>query len=548
MEYKADDVFKSAAACAALGWKIVRLYGVRDNGHCTCAKGPECRTPGKHPSGGGSWQLRATDDEEEISSWFDFTDSNPSRRVNVGVLLGKASGLMDVEADNEEAKRIIKANGLDLIPTCRYRSTRGEHHLFQLPEGMPDTAVIHVGELEVRLGGGGKAAQSVLPMSWHGSGIQYQWLPGCRPDEIAPAPLPDAFLKLVIENTPRSGGGVIASAVDSLHGEPLTAGGRHAFLLGMASLLAGTFHRAGRSEDKELDNIRKVIHSLNVTHCNPPKDRDEIDAICRSQWAHYREVRFQAVARRPLEQAGLDYDEARHEYGPGRWRLTVIHSEPKSYRLAIPNVRRDLPPHQIHIESAKFLQASRDMAAAILAGTDRLDVLDPDPKTWARVWNGETTTDDQGQRIIRRSLRLKLLDEADEEYPAPDESDLASAAEMLLTYLESFEKESADEGEDLPIDDGTPRWLECGDTGEWKLYLKITITHQQACRRANVPPWTTSLWRRLSAAWRAECDPSILGADGKFPKISRKSTAGKVGKFNVMTDETLEALGRVARR
>ena len=86
-----DRTFKEAAGLAAKGWKLVRLFGVTADGRCTCGK-PGCATPGKHPEGGPEWQHRATDDEQTIASWFDSEEP-----VNIGVRLGAASGVVDVE-------------------------------------------------------------------------------------------------------------------------------------------------------------------------------------------------------------------------------------------------------------------------------------------------------------------------------------------------------------------------------------------------------------------------------------------------------------------
>ena len=52
-----------AASYAAKGWKIVKLWGVSEPTVCTCWKGRDCGTPGKHPVG-EAWHLHATSDED----------------------------------------------------------------------------------------------------------------------------------------------------------------------------------------------------------------------------------------------------------------------------------------------------------------------------------------------------------------------------------------------------------------------------------------------------------------------------------------------------
>jgi hypothetical protein len=115
VEYRAQEVFQSAAAVAGKGWKIVKLHGVKDDATCTCHKGSECPTPGKHPAGGADWQSRATSDEDQISDWFDYSDENESHRVNVGVRLGKTSGIIDVEVDGPEAEETLKTKRIFVL-------------------------------------------------------------------------------------------------------------------------------------------------------------------------------------------------------------------------------------------------------------------------------------------------------------------------------------------------------------------------------------------------------------------------------------------------
>jgi hypothetical protein len=56
---------------------------------------------------------------------------------------------------------------------------------------MPTAAVVHVDELEVRIGG--RAAQSVLPPSRHPSGSVYEWM--VRPSDVPVAAFPAHVLE-----------------------------------------------------------------------------------------------------------------------------------------------------------------------------------------------------------------------------------------------------------------------------------------------------------------------------------------------------------------
>lgn len=119
----------------------------------------------KRPLGSG-WQHRSTDNPADVAAWL-------AARSNVGILLGPASGVVDVEYDEWPGIEELAAYGLTDIPTPTWNSSRGQHRLYRWEPWMPDKAVVRVGLLEVRLGG--RAAQSVLPPSIHPDGQPYQW-------------------------------------------------------------------------------------------------------------------------------------------------------------------------------------------------------------------------------------------------------------------------------------------------------------------------------------------------------------------------------------
>jgi len=205
-----EDVFKAAADYASRGWRVAAIYGLRDDDRCAC-KNPSCGTPGKHPVHGG-WQKTATTDEDIIADWFD------GKNHNVGVVLGEASGIIDIEWDDEAGKETAERYGLTSAETPTYTSHRSEHRIFKFDPRLPAQAVIKVGGLEVRIGGGSKGAQSVFPPSAHASGVRYRWKYGFSPDEVDVAPIPDAFLQAIV-NAGSGGDGAVPKrpATEILH-------------------------------------------------------------------------------------------------------------------------------------------------------------------------------------------------------------------------------------------------------------------------------------------------------------------------------------------
>ena len=105
--------------------------------------------------------------------------------------------------------------GVELPHTVAFTSTRPGRHqrlfqvepevipvlaLKQLKTGVQDTSGTRpkAEQLELRSG----AVQSVLPPSWVSDDIgsrMYQWCPGCEPDQVVIAPLPDAVLETWLE-------------------------------------------------------------------------------------------------------------------------------------------------------------------------------------------------------------------------------------------------------------------------------------------------------------------------------------------------------------
>lgn len=136
-------------ALAAAGCRFVRL-----------ARGE------KRPLG-AAWQTRSTGLPDEVVEWLE-------RRSNVGLLLGPASGVVDVEYDDQAGREQLAAFGVLDILTPTWRSARGEHRLFRWEPWMPTTAVVKADDLEIRIGG--RAAQSVLPPSRHPDGTAYEWI------------------------------------------------------------------------------------------------------------------------------------------------------------------------------------------------------------------------------------------------------------------------------------------------------------------------------------------------------------------------------------
>ena len=93
--------------------------------------------------------------------------ADPTR--GLGVKLGGASGLIDIEGDGPgaEAEWQRITAGLDIPDTCGWRSSRGIHRLFRVTEPawpLIGTGVLKIGDLELRFGAPDRySLQSVIP-------------------------------------------------------------------------------------------------------------------------------------------------------------------------------------------------------------------------------------------------------------------------------------------------------------------------------------------------------------------------------------------------
>ncbi len=537
MDYKPNELFQAAASLAALGMKVVKLYGIRDDGSCTCSKGHDCPSKGKHPAGDAGWQHRATDNEDDISTWFEGCNENV--RWNIGVRLGRVSGIVDIEADDEQAMEVIRRYGLDQIDTTAFRGSRGPHYLFQYDPDLPDVGVTKVDGLECRLGGGEAASQSVFPKSWHKTKVQYDWLPGRSPDEVRPAPLPEAFKQAILANSKGKGTGTVAKAKDAILADhKVGEGGRHAFLVGIASWLAG---QCRDYSDADRTRVNTVLRALNVTHCDPPKTVDEVRKVANDQFDHYRNRHLERRANRPFERHGLEWDAEAREWEPGGWQLIVVHSDPTMYRLVIPNRTPGEPSHKILMDTRTYLGA-REVAIAVLAATKRINLLDPNPSRWAAVWNGENVENEAGERRQIRGLASKLIDVAEDEYPPPELKRFSYVATTLLDYLKRFEVASSEAEEDnVPNASGVPKWIRVrakdSDTIRDELWFKWnTIWDQIRSKNASI-----------SAKDRDDIHTRVLAETGEERfRQGHRIIAGSDERFRVWTKSHIKALERIA--
>ena len=146
-----------------------------------------------------------------IRGWqhLDITAADAARffpdPMNVGAIMGpRSGGLTDVDLDCGEAVKLAPC----FLPATRSvygrASKRRSHHLYRIADPDPKAGIKLNDEnravvVELRLGGGGKGAQSIWPGSVHqGTGELYAWDEDGEPANSSCAELKAAIVKIAV--------------------------------------------------------------------------------------------------------------------------------------------------------------------------------------------------------------------------------------------------------------------------------------------------------------------------------------------------------------
>jgi hypothetical protein len=544
------DIFKAAAGYASNhGWPLLKVYGMRGD-RCMCHLGHACGTPGKHPVD-ADWLSGVTRDEEVIASWFENGDE-----WNIGLPLGPASGLADAEWDNDRALATAKKFGLFNVPTPQYSSGRGGHTLWLLDPRLASLpkAKVDIDGLEIRIGGGGKQAQSIIPPSRHHSGKRYKWLPGRSPDDVEPAVMPEALVLAVIAAAGGTGGeGLITK--DTLYERMLQKGERNTGLLKWIS--SEIMRMRDPHDPAEQQNVLLVLRSLNQTRCVDPLDDRELKQIWMGQLRWGMKARAAGATKiastdpdadKKVEDAkkqnvhaasGLEYRSG--EWFPGMWKLTVVHGDPKEFRIHVPVVASsDGGADRVHVSLSSSDWASpMAVARKILEVTGTVDVQDPNPKEWSKIWNGYSAKKEGEKGTTRvRGLKVKLMDERSEEWPPAEQQRYAQVAGWLLDALTNVAPPDPEASDNQPNPTGKASWVNWGDEG-WLLFFNWNRVWEDITKNRKVKLFegeAVGLKRRLLAA---------LG-EAEFRVERVRTDAGVRKRYYVWTQKHVDHLSNIA--
>lgn len=512
-EFDADVVFKAAAMAQSKGCRIVRDYGIMRDGSCACGN-PDHRLGGaaemqcgKHPRG-KAWAERAAITEEDILVWVEES-VRTGKPFNIGILLGPRSGVVDMEWDSEKAKAYAESMELTEIETPTYISGRSEHRLFRWDDRLANCpAVVYPGGLEVRLGTGDLSSQSVLPPSWHWSGVQYRWKPGLSIDDVPFAPLPENLLLAIINDRDLSqskGSSVSSRAV--LHGD-IPKGERHPHLRNY--VLSKVFSHSRYLSNNAQTDMLMEIELVNERRCKPPKSPQEVRTLFYSCIEYRRKMEaageampesdeeLTAISDRLAQEADAGKQQqapvngyAMHglkwaavdgwkdgEWLPGDWKIRVICSDPAEIILCVPQWKNTPCKGEIAFSFSEF-ESAKLVAKKVFESTRRV-ILHGDVSEWQTIWRGQ---DGNSKRPKIVGLFEKLFIEkqkSDDVHVGTSSLRYATLAGYLLETLARAKPASDDKPE--PERSGRPRWVTPGELwlGWQKTWEEISRAHDVA--------------------------------------------------------------------
>jgi hypothetical protein len=494
------------------------------------------------------------------------------RGRNFGLLLGPVSGVIDVEYDDADGERYAKEMGLDKIPTPTYRSKRSVHRLFKFDAGaFPKIAVKKACGLEIRIGGGDRGAQSVMPPSTHSSGEVYTWLRDMSPEDVEPAEAPEWLVAMCftgegplpagprapvqrLQHKKPTGKAAAASGrrpIMEVISEGVSEGGRNDALYRLAVKIGMGLNDL--DDAKEEQTFLSQLRGANKAFFKPPLDDSEVLSVYRSAAAYCRKARAAGATSdepegysggeagisdeqrgddlSPMTKWGLAYhpvgDNNFAEYWPGDWKLTVVHSDPIEYRLEVPSWAA-LTSNGRGIVALKLEEftTSHKMAAKVLECTGRV-MLDARPAEWSAIWDGMAPKRD---RPAVTGLKAKLLEVADDEWPS-DSTNLryVTLAQWLLDVL-SVPRHIAEPDE--PDANGRPRWR-----GDGLLWLGWAQVWEDIARQRKVHDGELKTFRRRFL--------EILGRS-RFEEARFQFPNGPKKRYITLTPADLAVLEQIA--
>lgn len=556
-EFDFNETFKWCALYLSKGLRIIRLHGIWEDGTCTCGE-PECavgkskeRSCGKHPVG-NAWGDAYARSEDDLLAWDDGVP------FNVGVVLGPAGGVIDCEDDSPEGKAFRESLGLSELETPSWTSGRSTHQLMLFDETLESISKAQPGGLECRIGGGGTQVQSVMPPSWHYSGVRYQWKPGLSIDDVDPVRPPKNLLTQIYNyDGGRAGIGHSAYQGPLVFSNVKDGEGRH------RALLLWSWNKIVRTIDpldpEQRAIITKEIQDANDKYILPAKSPSEVLSIVNSCFEHYRRKvetgwsptkrdLTESVVRQESEEAdrgkerppvsGLEsHGLERYQVGsvsayrPGNWSIQMVQGDPPEVVLVVPAWNTTPCRGRIHMSFDTFRSAAK-VASTVFLATRRV-ILDGDSGKWLAVWKGTDASKKTGGQSIPGLMEqlVQRMNTQDEIQVGTSSLRYAQLAGYVLQVLKKATKPKEEEKPE-PNESGRPCWVTPDELWlQWgKVWEDIARAHPD-----------------VASGERLRIRARMLDAVGKqdFTHKRHRFASGRM-EYVVFTKQWIEALERLA--
>lgn len=561
-EFDQDEMFRLCAIYLAKGLRIVRVHGIWPDGRCTCGNpnhrigGPGEKSCGKHPVG-EEWANRYAKSEDDIIAWLE--DGVP---FNVGVILGPGGGFIDNEDDDPAGTAFRESIGIDTLDTPTWTSGKSTHQLTRWADAasVVKKNKVVISGLEVRLGCGDKMTQSVLPPSWHRSGVQYRWKDGFSLDDVDPADTPRALLIPLVNGIDGTHQAVSSKepARNLLFEKVKDGEGRYEKMLRWMWLkfmkTVDPLHPATSEE------MLAELQDTNRQRLEPAKKKEEIVEMFNSTKEHYRrklesgwrprsEDREEAsvvdevkrlmagesdgppvcgLAQYGLEQYAIGTTTA---YKPGDWKIEMIMSDPPEIILCVPAWEKTTACKGRVSLSLDEYRSAHKVASAVFIATRRV-MLDANPSLWKKAWSGQEPSKKNGGAEVPglAQLLMEKKSRADDRQAGVSSLRYAVVAGWLL---EAFRKKTTprDEENPEPNESGRPCLMTDGS-----IWFKWTKTWEDIGRMHDVQSGDRLKLKRML------CDE--VGV--KDFREERHSFAGVRHSYVVFNEAFQDALERLA--
>ncbi|MHB1156063.1 MAG: bifunctional DNA primase/polymerase [Phycisphaerales bacterium] len=177
-----NEIAEELRRFARLGWAVFPCHSI-SGGRCTCRKGANCTTPGKHPRTRNGCHDATTDPATIAKWWQQWPDANVA--IATGMISGVA--VLDIDPRHGGSVEDVEATFGKLSDTPMVLTGGGgSHYYFLIARPIGNRTGIIPG-VDLRGDGG----YVIAPPSMHLSGRCYCWELSVEPETTPLAKLPD---------------------------------------------------------------------------------------------------------------------------------------------------------------------------------------------------------------------------------------------------------------------------------------------------------------------------------------------------------------------